>query len=105
MDEVVIVYCTCPDKKVADSLAQLLLEARLAACINLIDSISAIYRWQGKIERSEEVLMMIKTTSKRYAALQVKLKKHHPYEIPEIIAVPVTHGLPDYLDWVRECST
>lgn len=99
-----IVYCTCPDDATATQLAEYLLEKRLVACVNIIDSVSAIYRWQGKIERSTEKLMLIKTTKSAYSEVESALKHQHPYELPEIIAVSVEQGLPEYLKWVEECS-
>lgn len=97
-----IVYCTCPDAGSASTLAELILSEDHAACVNLIDRVTSWFRWQGRIERADEQLLMIKTTSAKYPALERALRNAHPYEIPEIIAVPITRGLTEYLQWIDE---
>ena len=94
------VFCNCPDEASANSIGLALIEARLAACVNLLPRVQSIYRWQGAIETAAEVPLLIKTTRARYAELQDVLAEAHPYELPEIIAVPVGSGLPGYLDWI-----
>lgn len=91
--------CTCPPEA-ADGLAAALVEEQLAACVNVLPGIQSVYRWQGALERSAETLLLAKTTAGRYPALETRLRELHPYELPEIIALPVEHGLPDYLAWV-----
>lgn len=81
-------------------LAQTLLERRLAACVNLLSPARSLYRWQGQIETATEIPMLIKTTRAGYPALEAALRELHPYEVPEIIALPLAAGLPAYLDWV-----
>mgnify|MGYP000318201417 CR=1 FL=1 len=95
-----LVYCTCPDQNVAVQLANSLVAEALAACINIVPGLTSIYAWQGQLETDTEVLLMIKTTRERYPALQTRLEALHPYELPEVIAVPIEVGLPTYLEWV-----
>ncbi|MDD1608882.1 MAG: divalent-cation tolerance protein CutA [Methylococcaceae bacterium] len=98
-----IVFCTCPDKDTAEKIASLLVENNLAACVNIVPNITSIYRWQGQTERAEEVLLLIKARQDTYSALESLIKKHHPYQLPEIIAVAIERGLPDYLNWIASC--
>jgi len=93
---------TCPDAATAEQIAETLVGEGFAACVNLIPGVTSIYRWQGVIERSSEVLLVIKTTEAGFGMLRDRLIELHPYELPELIAVPVGPGLPAYLDWVRE---
>lgn len=97
-----IVLCTCPDHASARSLATRLVEARLAACVNLILGVESIYRWQGAVERASEVLLLIKTQAHRLAALQALILAQHPYELPEILAVQADSGLEGYLSWIEQ---
>ncbi|MCL2309078.1 MAG: divalent-cation tolerance protein CutA [Proteobacteria bacterium] len=96
-----IVHTTLPDQAVAETLAQQLIEQRLAACVHVGAPVRAHYRWQGKIEIADEIPVIIKTARTRYAALEHYLKAYHSYEVPEIVAVPITEALPAYYDWVR----
>ncbi|MFA7268805.1 MAG: divalent-cation tolerance protein CutA [Sterolibacterium sp.] len=89
-----------PDADSAERLATLLVEQRLAACVNILAPCRSVYRWQDKIEAANEVPMFIKTTTERYPALETAILAHHPYELPEIVAVPIECGLPKYLAWV-----
>lgn len=98
--ETLLVFTSMPDTASAQNLAASLIEQRLAACVNILAPCRSVYRWQGKIESAEEVPLLIKTTRERYAALEQAVRAQHPYELPEIIAVPVSRGLPAYLDWV-----
>lgn len=97
---VLLVLTNLPDAAAARALATHLVESRLAACVNILAPCRSIYRWQGKVEDAEEVPLLIKTTQARYAALETAIREHHPYELPEIIAVPLSLGLPAYLGWV-----
>lgn len=99
-----LVLCTCPDQESALRLAERLVEERLAACANLVPGLVSVYQWQGELQRDPEVLMLLKTTAGRLAELTSRLRELHPYDLPEIIAVPITGGLPDYLSWVSECT-
>ena len=98
-----IILCTCPDKDTAENIASLLVEANLAACVSILPNITSVYRWEGQIEHAEELLLIIKTRQEAYLALENIIKRHHPYEIPEIIALPIERGLPDYLHWMDSC--
>jgi periplasmic divalent cation tolerance protein len=103
--ETLLVFTNTPDATVAQALAKSLVEKGLAACVNILAPCHSVYRWQEKIEYTEEVPLLIKTTSDRYAALEQAILAQHLYELPEIVAVPVSRGLPAYLDWVaRETS-
>jgi periplasmic divalent cation tolerance protein len=104
-DTPLIVYCTCPEENSANVIAESLVSQQLAACVSLLGPITSVYRWQGQVEQSEEVLLMIKTTSNNFNALQQAIAAQHPYEVPEIIATPITQGLPEYLTWIDTCCT
>jgi periplasmic divalent cation tolerance protein len=95
-----LVFTNLPDRASAERLADLLLEQRLAACVNILAPCRSVYRWKGAVQHDEEHPMLIKTSAERYGALEQALRQGHPYELPEIIAVPIEQGLPAYLDWV-----
>jgi periplasmic divalent cation tolerance protein len=100
-DPVLLCYCTCPDAATGQALADALVGEGLAACVNRLPGVSSTYRWQGKLVTDSEELLLIKTTEARFAPLRERLVALHPYELPELIAVPVAHGHPAYLEWVR----
>ena len=100
MNEVLLVITNLPDRVTAERIAEKLVTEGVAACVNVAAECTSIYRWQGKLERSSEITLMIKTTRQAYAALESTLRKLHPYEVPEITALPVSAGLPEYLNWV-----
>lgn len=100
-DPVLLCYCTCPDPATSQVLADALVGEGLAACVNRLPGISSTYRWQGKLVTDSEELLLIKTTETRFAALKERVLALHPYELPELIAVPVAQGHAAYLDWVR----
>jgi periplasmic divalent cation tolerance protein len=100
MTEVLAVLCTCPDAATARRLAGGLVEEGLAACVNILPEIRSIYRWRGATQDDGEVLMIAKTTRLSYAMLEAWLLRHHPYDVPEVLALPVTAGSSAYLDWV-----
>ena len=102
---ILVCFNTCPSLAYAESIASSLVEARLAACVNIVPGLTSIYRWQGKVEREAECLLIIKTHSEHFDALRNRLVALHPYELPEIIAVQAADGLPAYLDWVRAETT
>lgn len=104
-DTHLLVLTNLPDADRARQLAKHLIEIRLAACINLMAPCTSIYRWQGKVETANETLLLIKTTRSRYPALEAAIQTLHPYELPEIVAVPIAAGLPPYLDWVTAETT
>jgi len=95
-----LVVTNVPDRATAEKLAGMLIEKRLAACVNILAPCRSVYRWKDAVQHDEEHPMLIKTTQERYAALEQALRAGHPYELPEIIAVPIERGLPAYLDWV-----
>ena len=97
-----IVLNTCPNMEVAKKLATLLVQEKLAACINIIPGLTSIYEWQGKLETGNECLLVIKSIKKRYSDLEKTIHDSHPYELPEIITVPISGGLHDYLAWVGQ---
>lgn len=98
--ETLLVLTNLPSREAAQALAERLVEARVAACVNMLAPCTSVYRWKGEAQRDEEHPMLIKTTRARYPALEAEIRKHHPYELPEIIAVPVIAGLAGYLEWV-----
>ena len=95
-----LVLTNLPDRAAAEKLADELIGQRVAACINILAPCRSVYRWKGAVQHDEEHPMLIKTTHERYPALERALRAGHPYELPEIIALPVEHGLPAYLEWV-----
>jgi periplasmic divalent cation tolerance protein len=95
-----MVLCTCPSRSVADAIATALLEERLAACVNQLPGVTSMYRWKGRIETDDEVLLLIKTTSRNFSGLRDAIHKLHPYELPEVVGVPITMGSDAYLDWI-----
>jgi periplasmic divalent cation tolerance protein len=97
-----LVLCTCPDGTAADAIASALLEAKLAACVNRINGVESLYRWEGSIQRDQEVLLLIKTTAVAFGQVESAISDLHPYELPEIIGVPVTQGSAPYLDWLTK---
>jgi periplasmic divalent cation tolerance protein len=95
-----LVLTNLPERAAAERLADLLVEKQLAACVNILAPCRSVYRWKGAVQHDEEHPLLIKTTRERYAALERELRAGHPYELPEIIAVPIERGLPAYLDWL-----
>jgi periplasmic divalent cation tolerance protein len=95
-----LVLTNLPDRETADRLAGALIEQRVAACVNILAPCRSVYRWKGALQREEEHPVLIKTTAERYPALEAAIRAAHPYELPEIIAVPIERGLPAYLAWV-----
>lgn len=96
----VLVVTNLPDREAAIRLAESLIGARAAACVNVLAPCLSIYHWQGKTESAEETPLLIKTTEARYAEVERIIRELHPYELPEIIRVPITGGLPQYLQWI-----
>ena len=95
-----VVLCTVPNEAVAESLARALLEAGLAACVNIVPGVRSLYRWQGKIEDDRELLLVIKTQAARYAELEERIRALHPYAVCEVLAFEVAAGSPPYLAWL-----
>ncbi|MCO6427932.1 divalent-cation tolerance protein CutA [Nitrosomonas communis] len=100
--EVILIITNFPDKASALMLAQKLMESRLAACVNILAESTSVYRWQGKTETIDEIPIFIKTLAEQYAAVEKIIKAMHPYELPEVIAVPVKTGLPAYMQWIAD---
>jgi periplasmic divalent cation tolerance protein len=95
-----LVLTNLPDRAAAEKLADALIEQRVAACINILAPCRSVFRWQGAVQHDEEHPVLIKSTREAYPALEAQIRALHPYELPEIVAVPIEHGLPAYLDWV-----
>jgi len=102
MNQVLLVITSCPDKQTALTIAEKVLANKLAACVNVFPEIMSLYTWAGKQQVATEVMLHIKTTSDAFTALQICITEAHPYEVPEIIAIPVVDGFPAYLQWVNE---
>jgi periplasmic divalent cation tolerance protein len=100
MTDALIVFCACASNSEASQLARALVAEGAAACVNIVHSVESVYRWQGKIETSQEVLLIVKTTSERFPELRDLIVKLHSYDTPEVIAVPVADGLAKYLTWM-----
>ncbi len=96
-----IVWTNAPDREVALAIARTLIERKLAACVNVLGACTSVYRWQGRIETTQEVPLMIKTRAAIYDEVEAAIRSAHPYELPEIIAVSVERGLSEYLDWIN----
>ncbi len=101
-NDMLLVFTNLPDRDAAESLANTLIEEKVAACVNILGACTSVYRWQGVVENADEIPLLIKTTGARYAALEAVIRRLHPYELPEIIAVPLAQGLPGYLQWVAD---
>ena len=100
MNDAVIVFTNLPDREAALKLANELVAKKLAACVNVLSECTSVYRWKGAIENAREVPLLIKTRAARYAEVEAAIRGLHPYELPEIIAVPIVRGCDDYLQWV-----
>lgn len=103
--DTLLVLTHVPDQDCAQRMARALVENHLAACVNILAPCHSVYRWQGALESADEIPLQIKTTLQRYAAVESAIRAQHPYAVPEIIALPITQGLPAYLRWVVESST
>lgn len=103
--DAIIVITNLPDREAAMKLAQALVEKRLAACVNVLAACTSVYRWKEAIETAQEVPLLIKTRNALYPEVEAAIRQAHPYELPEIVAVPVVHGLPGYLEWVAAETT
>ena len=96
--------CTCPDAAVAARIAEALVDERLAACVNVLPGVESVYRWDGRVERAGEVLLVIKTVRARLDALTARVVELHPYECPEVVALDIAGGLPAYLAWIADAT-
>ncbi len=100
-----IVLCTCPDEDIAVAIGRVLVERCLAACVNVSGHVRSIYRWNDELAEDSEVLMIIKTTRAAYADLEAAIIEQHPYELPEVIAVPIERGFKRYLAWIDDVTS
>jgi periplasmic divalent cation tolerance protein len=101
MTDKIVIFSTCSTPEEAAQIARKLIEERLAACVNVAPRIRSFYRWKGAIEESDEYLLIIKSSRDRFEQLRVELEKVHTYEVPEVVAVPVIAGSPNYLNWIE----
>ena len=101
-EETMVVLTTCGNEEDAGALARVLVERRLAACVNAVSNVASTYRWKGEVQQDRETMLIIKTTSRRLAAVEQTIREKSKYELPEIIALPVRSGGADYLAWIRE---
>ncbi len=97
-----VALTTCPDEGTARRIASALVDERLAACVNIVPDMTSIYRWEGVVETASECLLLVKTRRERLEALRRRLEELHPYDLPELVALPVEGGSPAYLTWVVE---
>lgn len=104
MSRELIVFVTTPNNEEAARIADALVSERLAACVNIVPAIESVYRWEGKVTRDREALMIIKTTDERYAELEPRVKELHSYSTPEVIALRIERGSDDYLEWLRDST-
>ncbi len=95
-----IVLCTTNSRENAEKIADILVSNRLAACVNIIDSVASLYRWQGKVVKDTEFLLLIKSKSELFEELKAKILENHSYEVPEVISLDIKDGTKDYLDWI-----
>ncbi|MBV8729383.1 MAG: divalent-cation tolerance protein CutA [Acidobacteriia bacterium] len=100
MTDKIVVLSTCGSEQEAETLARTLVEQHLAACVNVVPAMKSYYRWKGSLESSAEWLMLIKSSRERFEALRAVLEKAHSYEVPEVIALPIVDGSPNYLNWI-----
>jgi periplasmic divalent cation tolerance protein len=100
MEQAILVLTNVPDMPSAVALGRQLVEQKLAACVNHIPGVQSIYRWQDAIEEASEITLLIKTTQLRYSELEAAIKASHPYQLPEIIVIPIAAGLSQYLEWI-----
>lgn len=104
MSDPVMILTTVPDQAVAERLAGRLVETKLAACVNILGPVTSVYSWKGQIEHAAEYQLAIKTAAHLYPAVEQLLTQDHPYELPEILALGVSRGLPRYIEWINSCT-
>lgn len=96
-----VVLCTVPGEEIAKKIAHALVQERLAACVNIVPGLTSVYSWEGRMVEDSELLLLIKTRQERYGALEQRIKQLHPYQVPEVIALPIQQGSKEYLDWIN----
>ncbi len=101
-NQLIVVYCSCPDNKTAEHIAEIAVSELLAACASIIPGLNSIYRWRGKVCRNSELLLILKTQEITYRLLEARICELHPYEVPEIIAFPIHAGAANYLTWLKD---
>lgn len=99
--EPILVITNLPDQDSARRVAEALIAGRLAACVNMLTPCTSLYRWRGQVETAQEIPLLIKTLANHYGKVEATIRQHHPYELPEILAVPLSAGLPEYLAWIN----
>jgi periplasmic divalent cation tolerance protein len=104
MEKEIVIFITASNEDEAARIAHSLVEARLAACANIVNNIRSIYKWKGSVQDDTEVLMIVKTRKSLFSAISVKVRELHSYDVPEIIALPIIDGSPDYLNWLKEST-
>lgn len=102
MQQALLILTNVPDADTAKAIARRIVEEHLAACVNILPAVQSVYRWQGEVEEAAEVTLLAKTMQSRYAELENAIRALHPYDVPEIIALPIVDGLPSYLDWIAQ---
>ncbi|QQS53953.1 MAG: divalent-cation tolerance protein CutA [Candidatus Competibacteraceae bacterium] len=95
-----VVFCSCPDQASAERIAATVVEERLAACVNILPGLTSVYRWREQVQRDTELLLLLKTQGAVYSLLEARIRELHPYDVPEVIALPVRMGSSAYLDWI-----
>lgn len=101
MDKMIIILCTCPDEATAERLARGLVEARHAACVNILPGVRSVYRWEDRVEQAREAQMIIKTTAMQFYVIENWMREQHPYDVPELVAIKADQVSDDYLAWLR----
>src|ERR1051326_7739215 len=102
MSDPIVILSTCANAEEAERIARALLDARLAACVNVLPGARSFYRWKGQVEDAAECLLVIKSSRRLFAAVRAAIEKTHSYEVPEIVALPIVDGAPNYLNWIEE---
>lgn len=102
--EFLVVWCACPDRHSAWTIARHLVDQRLAACVTMVPGATSVYRWHGEIKQADEFVLMIKTRQSAYAQLEAAIEALHPYDVPEVLAVPIARGASNYLSWLEEST-
>ncbi len=96
-----LIITTCPDTETAESIARHLVETRLAACVNIVPGIRSVYQWKGELVIDQEQLLLVKSRQDTYGKVEAAIRSKHPYELPEVVAVPIAQGSGDYLAWIN----
>ncbi len=103
MTDFIVTLCTCPDQTTAETIAHSLVDGKHAACVNILPGMKSVYRWKDQVESADEHLLIIKSQAESFPGIENAIRSRHPYELPEIIALPIAAGFPEYLNWMRTC--